>query len=371
MAKTRKNGPSSEEKIPHRVVQKEIPNTRVLEVASAFRRATELLWDHRNLVDSWFVRPCYMNGGITLELYLKSLNAEEVAYPANEKTVGVAEAELFQQFEDQGMHWDLLKDKGPKGGHDLVALFDGLDESLREELSDIYRATPVVPAIGSMRDALTVYRDSFVNSRYPYEYGSPLAKDLDGLVSLVGLLGSYVESKHENLPSTILRKKLHEQSTLAQTTTGVDEEHEPIGNGVRMPRIARRGDSAVKKSEEEADESAGESIKKGLQTGIISDGVVSLDSGESLPEKTIVGVEPVAGANYTETGVVREGLIQLDWPDSIPDGTPITLEVFGKLLALDEIDPFFKIGEVARDPGNPDQDFNPNPLASGHPKVEG
>ncbi len=108
---------------------------------------------------------------------------------------------------------------------------------------------------------------------------------------------------------------------------------------------------------------------KEVHLGRIAGDAVVLDSGESLPEETIVGVEPVAGATYAETGVVREGVIRLDWPKSIPDGTPVNVGVYGKLLALDELDPCFKMRELAGDTGLTDLSSNLDYYLYGHPKI--
>ena len=94
-----------------------------------------------------------------------------------------------------------------------------------------------------------------------------------------------------------------------------------------------------------------------------------LDSGASLPEETIVGVEPVDGATYTETGVVRDGRIRLDWPDSLPDGSLVNLEVFEKLLSLEELDPAFQIGEDAITTGIVDTAANHNRDHSNVPEL--
>jgi len=109
--------------------------------------------------------------------------------------------------------------------------------------------------------------------------------------------------------------------------------------------------------------------KKSIHLGRIEGDAVVLDSSESLPEETIVGVEPEEGATYTETGVVKDGIIRLDWPDSIPDGTAVNLEVFGKLLSLDELDSCFKVGDRAVDAGLTDLSSNLDYYLYGHPKI--
>ena len=315
----------------------EIPNPHVVESARDFHAATRLLSPIVRSIDfsrSDLLLPYYLVGSLALEVYLKSLNSwwtypDMQSSPSDNPPHSVPFGLPSKQYRQTV--------QPATSGHDLIVLFSDLNELTRDELTRTYAEAPVLVGVPSFIEALDRYKKTFVETRYLYEDKRNLpVGPIEDLLTLLEFLGNFVEAKHQANPRTIARE--HQRQLWAKLSQGGQDHDEPI--------------------------------EKVVHRGRIEGGVVLLDSGEPLPEETIVGIEPVDGATYTETGAVRGGKISLDWPDSLPDGTPVHLEVFGALLKPEELDPAFQIGENAISTGIVDLAANLDHIASSFPEVE-
>jgi hypothetical protein len=121
-----------------------------------------------------------MGSTSALELYLKSLNTNNVCVPDPDAPPGYAY---------------MIFSRPNKFGHKLTEQYDELMPELRKELDDLYVAAPVVPNATTIREALATYDDLFVSSRYWFEpnYNRGGGRRITALINLVNLIGNYVE----------------------------------------------------------------------------------------------------------------------------------------------------------------------------------
>jgi hypothetical protein len=69
-------------------------------------------------------------------------------------------------------------------------------------------------------------------------------------------------------------------------------------------------------------------------------------------------------------GTVRNGVVVLEPPIQLPEGTPVRVEPDSPLPVRDEdLDPAWRIGELAKPTGVPDLAVNADHYLYGHPKV--
>ncbi len=291
------------------VSDRESPNPHVLEAARDYHAAARSLAPVGG--QSGRLLPFCMVGGFALEIYLKSLNShwlypDMVLPPDKNPDHGIP----------SGLQTDMYRQtvQAAPGGHDLVKIFDGLDTLTRDEMTRKYAETSPLWGVRTLGEALARYRNIFVHSRYIFEdkHSIPDGPIVDILIFL-DFLGDFVEAKHKANPRTIAR-----------------EEHRRL-----MANVSNLESNCVEPAEPV------------VRRGRVVDGAVVLDLGESLPEETIVRVEPADSSSRAESGVVKGGLIQLDWSDSLSNETTVNVVVFGKLLSLEEIDPAFRIGDLA------------------------
>jgi hypothetical protein len=154
------------------------PNDQITDSARQFREATLQLSRGKPKQ----VLPLYMVGTLALELYLKSLLGVRV-YSELPPDLGAAQ------------DISVITALSSVSGHDLVDLYDGLPDDLRKPLDRKYEERPVIHNAPTLRDALAPFRKTFLHSRYIFEAGAdlPYGHSLDGFVSLVCLLGEFVE----------------------------------------------------------------------------------------------------------------------------------------------------------------------------------
>jgi hypothetical protein len=160
------------------------PNSVIRFHAQGFRHAAELLFQHQQ-----HLLPIYANSAFALELYLKSLNATETYIPFSAEGAGIP---VFKAFL-----------KVNKKGHELIVQFDDLDGAFQEGLQAAYVEKPVVVGKLGVRDALEVYDNLFVLSRYGFENDSfeeiaKIGRPVDELICLVSVIGNYVDSLPAN-----------------------------------------------------------------------------------------------------------------------------------------------------------------------------
>lgn len=69
-------------------------------------------------------------------------------------------------------------------------------------------------------------------------------------------------------------------------------------------------------------------------------------------------------------GTVRNGVVVLEPPIQLPEGTPVRVEPDSPPPVRDEdLDPAWRIGELAKPTGVPDLAVNADHYLYGHPKV--
>ncbi len=256
-------------------------------------------------------------GGFALEAYLKSLNAPW-KYPNLSQDANGDFHRLNPSISPSDEF--VLTAEPATISHDLVELFDGLNETFRVELATKYAEDRILPKEETFVSALERFKNAFVHSRYIFEHQMTLpVGPLDDLLRLLDFLGDYVEGKHKRNPRQIAREQVRAKFG-----------GEDLARESRLPET--KVDSPAI-DQRELDLTADiPPLDEAVYFGRIDGNAVLLDSGEFLIEETIVGVEPVQGAPYGEVGVVADGVIRLQSPGSIADQTPVKVEILGRLL---------------------------------------
>jgi len=157
-----------------------VPNPAILDAADAFRNgATHLLPHVSSGVDC--LRPLMSNAAIAIELYFKSLKAQT-------------------KFEQLGpgpdeCYWGTSHPEN-KRQHRLTVLFGELDETHRIGIESAFKASEwrTQRPGKSLVDALEVFDDLFMRSRYSFERKERLPGPLPALIQLMELIGEYVRS---------------------------------------------------------------------------------------------------------------------------------------------------------------------------------
>lgn len=132
----------------------ECPDPYILEAADDFADGARAVSPPANMrcVRSYFVMSCF-----AIELYLKSLNAEVETRPVP----GVPGAVQ-------------LGSKSRKRGHSLVALFDALDQHIKDDIERLYgQAAPA--GASQFRTALEPYDRVFEKFRYSFELDNAMS----------------------------------------------------------------------------------------------------------------------------------------------------------------------------------------------------
>lgn len=167
----------------------ELPNREVLHTASQFRRAANLMFNDAQVI--YLNVPISCNSALALELYLKSLNTKNV-YKEDPEAI-------------PGTCWMMYSEPN-KRGHKLTEQYDELMPELRKELDELYAANLVDSKSATIRDALAVYDNLFISSRYWFgsEYPRTTTRmSLTTLIGLMNLIGEWVEK----LPRWEIRKE--------------------------------------------------------------------------------------------------------------------------------------------------------------------
>jgi hypothetical protein len=153
----------------------EVPNSQVLATAQQFHSAFLLLENGSR--SSRVVLPAFHCAAISLELYLKSLSAYEVAIPISEQS-----------------SVSFVRAKHPKKSHVLADLFDLAPEDIRASINDAMRTSSLLSQHSSFRHALVAHESLFLASRYAYEPESTLSgARFDVLTELLAALKTGIE----------------------------------------------------------------------------------------------------------------------------------------------------------------------------------
>lgn len=163
-----------------RVHRRQIPNAQILDSADSFKAAWDLLGEQPP--GFGFVLPQINVGAIAIELYLKSLSAEDVHTP-DTTSVGLYLKGLFSTgishpsdstHEDED-EWTVVTAKSKKSGHILVDLFNTISPDLRRAIDDAFSSTESDPK-RTFCDVISDLEGAFSASRYSFESGRSVSK---------------------------------------------------------------------------------------------------------------------------------------------------------------------------------------------------
>jgi len=153
-----------------------IPNPQVKDAADQYCEAAFLL--SQQPPGSGVLLPFLTTATFALELYLKSLNAEDVYHPLDSSVY-------------------LVTAQSTERGHHLTRLFNSLDTELQDSLAAAFQQSELSASYSRLEGLLDRYNTLFVDSRYPFERTGILDNlRLDHLIGLVELLHDFVQ----NLP---------------------------------------------------------------------------------------------------------------------------------------------------------------------------
>ena len=167
--------------------QQEVPNSEVAHTAQQFRQAANLM--SKDKLVCYLNIPLMCNAAFALELYLKSLNTNNVYLPDPDAVPGTC----YMVFSMPN-----------KKGHVLTEQYDELLPELKKLLDDAYAQMPVVAHASTFREALAAYDDVYVSSRYWFDpkYPRGFGPNITALIDLVNLVGECIET----LPGWTIRK---------------------------------------------------------------------------------------------------------------------------------------------------------------------
>src|ERR1700730_5007627 len=101
--------------------RRQIPDQQIVDAADQYQKASELL--NEEPAFSGILLPLVNTAAVSIELYLKSLNAERIYTP-----------------DKQNPEVSLVSSYPEKAGHSLSDLFDGIDQKLRDKMTAAYDA---------------------------------------------------------------------------------------------------------------------------------------------------------------------------------------------------------------------------------------
>jgi hypothetical protein len=119
-------------------VKKAVPDPQVKDVADQFFDAAEILW----VPDSGVLIPAIINSVLSIELYLKSLNAYSV----------------IKTLEDygNGVRGGVVTVEPEKSRHALSKVFDVADGPVKNALDTAYGRSSIFKPGASFRDCLSI-----------------------------------------------------------------------------------------------------------------------------------------------------------------------------------------------------------------------
>jgi len=151
----------------------EIPNILVKDAADQFKKACMAV----NEVEEGLVLPLINLATVAIELYLKSLSADEVRTPIDSGSSCVEE--LYAKAKSVGGN-----------GHGLMKRLEVIPEAFQKRLISAYKAE----FGGCIKAVLSQFEGAFQASRYPYEKGNDFGNfTIDDLINMTNFLSHFVE----------------------------------------------------------------------------------------------------------------------------------------------------------------------------------
>lgn len=132
-------------------IEREIPDSHVVDIADQFCHAAEMLYDARPHCGPQAMR---VNAVFAIELYIKSLDSHW---------------ERHNQLETLGVDCDAITTRPNKRGHKLDELFDHLHPDAQRFLIANFAPHPLNRKYPELRPMLAEYSDNFATDRYIFE----------------------------------------------------------------------------------------------------------------------------------------------------------------------------------------------------------
>jgi hypothetical protein len=145
--------PGEAEMVSRNGTRRTTPNQEILDVANQYHEASKILRDRyvsREHKDSGILLPLINTAAMAVELYVKSLSAEESL--------------------ESNSGWIKIKPQPSRKGHRLKELYDVIEDSVKTDIEDAFRSR------GSHGFLLLLENceEAFQKSRYPFEKDHPL-----------------------------------------------------------------------------------------------------------------------------------------------------------------------------------------------------
>ena len=137
--------------------RRQIPDQQIVDAADQYQKASELL--NEEPAFSGILLPLVNTAAVSIELYLKSLNAERIYTP-----------------DKQNPEVSLVSSYPEKAGHSLSDLFDGIDQKLRDQMTAAYDARLRPELKKDLKTTLKKMEGAFSVSRYSFEPHADITK---------------------------------------------------------------------------------------------------------------------------------------------------------------------------------------------------
>jgi hypothetical protein len=160
----------------------QIPNEQVAAHANQIADAAVFLFEHIQEVNC--VPSVLLESAFAIELFLKSLSSRTVFHP------------LANEEDATGIVGFQITAKPTANIHALEKLFDAIDEPIREELQEAYKAAPAIPGVALLRDALARYSNLFAEIRYYFERCDGGGNNITHLIRLL----KFIRHQVANMP---------------------------------------------------------------------------------------------------------------------------------------------------------------------------
>jgi hypothetical protein len=159
-----------------------VPNQFVAAAAHQFLDAANLLF--KTVPDPNYVLPLHMVASFGVELYLKALNSNTVFTDAGEL---------------EGEENYFVTACPEVRSHSLSKLYGSLADGIRKSIEEANSVSNGNHKAKSVKAALDLYDNVFVNSRYPFQSPNRLSSgSINGLVSLLRFLSVFVDKLLES-----------------------------------------------------------------------------------------------------------------------------------------------------------------------------
>ena len=127
---------------------------QILDAAEQYDDACQVL--EKQPPGSGVLLPQLNTAAVAIELFLKSLSSKSIFVP-------LPNSDGYRVYaEPESKH------------HNLVELFDGIPEDIRDELESRFSTSTLTSLASSLREMLGKYEGLFATSRYPFERNSDI-----------------------------------------------------------------------------------------------------------------------------------------------------------------------------------------------------